>query len=189
MKLIYLKFALLTIFPLTLTSNALAVYRCTIDGKTVFQDSACPGSLGTISEDTQKRARQREIEKDNFLKHSLANNAMTSEERSQRPIALETQAKAAITERMIDPKSTDFRNIKVGMGIASRTLYATENVSGPPIIDVVCGEVNSKNRMGGYVGFKPFRWASDGRIALPDSDKFESVLNNLIVSSCARIHK
>ena len=114
---------------------------------------------------------------------------MTSEERLQRPKVLEAQAIAAVTERMIDPKSTDFRNVKVYMNVASRTFYGADNASGPPVIDVVCGEVNSKNKFGGYVGFKRFRWASDGKLGLPEADKFESALNALIIQACARLEK
>ena len=167
----------------------MAVYRCTVNGKLVFQDSACSNSLGTVAEDVQRRAKQSEIEKENFLKHSLAENSMTSEERLTRPKVLEAKAKAAVTERMIDPKSTEFRNVKVHMNVTSRTFYGADNASGPPVIDVVCGEVNSKNKFGGYVGFKPFRWANDGKLGLPEADKFESVLNALISQSCARLEK
>lgn len=47
-------------------------------------------------------------------------------------------AKKAIEENLVDPSSVQYRNI---------TAYS-ENV--------VCGEVNAKNKMGGYVGFKSF---------------------------------
>ena len=47
-------------------------------------------------------------------------------------------AEDAIRLQLIDPKSADFRNILVSKS------------------GVVCGEVNSKNRFGGYVGFRAF---------------------------------
>lgn len=50
-------------------------------------------------------------------------------------------AKRAIEARLIDPSSTQYRNIKV-----KEVSYDT----------FVCGEVNVKDRKGGYVGFEPF---------------------------------
>jgi hypothetical protein len=47
-------------------------------------------------------------------------------------------AEDAIRYQLIDPKSADFRNT-----------FAAKS-------GVVCGEVNSKNRFGGYVGFREF---------------------------------
>lgn len=47
-------------------------------------------------------------------------------------------AKRSIEERLLDPSSVQYRNVKA----------YSENV--------VCGEVNGKNTMGGYVGYKPF---------------------------------
>jgi hypothetical protein len=49
----------------------------------------------------------------------------------------------SVRQEMIDPDSTQFRNLRVlpGRGEDQR---------------IVCGEVNSKNRLGGYVGFKHF---------------------------------
>lgn len=42
--------------------------------------------------------------------------------------------------RLFDPKSAEFRGI-----VRSKLLS-----------DVICGEINAKNRFGGYVGFMPF---------------------------------
>lgn len=50
-----------------------------------------------------------------------------------------SQAKRLAREQLIDPDSAQFRNMAVS---------AKGNI--------VCGEVNSKNRMGGYVGYQPF---------------------------------
>ena len=184
-----MKFVLPILAFLIFTTNALAVNRCLVDGKTVFQDSACPGSLGTVGEETQRRAKRNEEEKDSFLKHSLAGNCTAQDCRTEKLRVLEAEAKAAVVERMIDPKSTEFRNVKAYAGVSARKFYAAENISGPLVIDVVCGEVNSKNKLGGYVGFKPFRWASDGKLGLPDPDKFQAVLSRLIVQSCVGLEK
>lgn len=48
------------------------------------------------------------------------------------------EGKAAVLENLKDPDSAKFRNLKT-----SRDLF-------------LCGEVNAKNSMGGYVGFKRF---------------------------------
>lgn len=59
---------------------------------------------------------------------------------------MEEKAKKAIANNLKDPGSAQFRNIRE---------------SSPGIL---CGEVNAKNAMGGYVGFKRFTW----HIAAPD---------------------
>lgn len=41
---------------------ALAVNRCTIDGKTVYQDPPCPGTLGTVGEELKAKEDQRKWE-------------------------------------------------------------------------------------------------------------------------------
>lgn len=51
------------------------------------------------------------------------------------------QAKVAISKDLKDPSSAQFRNVRV--------------ISGK-----VCGEVNAKNAMGGYVGFQRFWWVN-----------------------------
>jgi hypothetical protein len=52
-----------------------------------------------------------------------------------RPISV---AKDAIKKKLSDPESAQWRNVRLVESIA------------------VCGEVNAKNRLGGYVGFTPF---------------------------------
>jgi hypothetical protein len=51
------------------------------------------------------------------------------------------RAKATLTEEFNDPESANFRRLSVTQDKAGRTL---------------CGEVNAKNRMGGYVGYRRF---------------------------------
>lgn len=51
------------------------------------------------------------------------------------------QAKKAVRFNLKDPDSAQFRNIR------------------QPSTGVVCGEVNAKNAMGGYVGFQRFEWS------------------------------
>lgn len=68
--------------------------------------------------------------------------------------ALIDAAKRAIGARMFDPYSAQFENI---------TLGATAK-GGP----VVCGTVNAKNRMGGYVGRRPFWYIDDQTFDVTD---------------------
>ena len=48
----------------------------------------------------------------------------------------------ATTERLVDPNSAQFRNVRAQDITVS--------------LRKVCGEVNGKNRMGGYIGFSGF---------------------------------
>ncbi|MGR6534027.1 hypothetical protein [Brevundimonas sp. RM1] len=66
------------------------------------------------------------------------------------PSALDVRdAKDAVRNTLRDPGSAEFRRIKVVRS------------DGQP--RVVCGEVNSKNAFGGYVGFRDFYYR-DGRL-------------------------
>ena len=62
--------------------------------------------------------------------------------------------KNALVDRAFDPDSVKFRNLVWKNPI---------DKSGRQIV-VLCGEVNSKNRMGGYIGFQKFY--SDGEGSL-----------------------
>ena len=53
---------------------------------------------------------------------------------------MEERAKKTIADSLKDPGSAQFRNIR-------------ETSPG-----ILCGEVNGKNAMGGYVGFQRFEW-------------------------------
>jgi hypothetical protein len=61
------------------------------------------------------------------------------------------RAKAAIARQFVDPESTRFRNVFQSQDIetGNRTF--------------VCGELNTKNRMGGYVGYTRFLIEVNGR--------------------------
>ena len=69
---------------------------------------------------------------------------------------VEDLGKAAVLARLRDPNSAEFRRLKVVLNVDSNsTLHKRKQ-------DVVCGEVNAKNGLGGYAGFVPFVWASQG---------------------------
>ena len=66
--------------------------------------------------------------------------ASVSPEQSQLE-SMKERAKKAVSANLKDPESAQFRNIR-------------ETTPG-----FLCGEVNAKNAMGGYVGFKRFEWS------------------------------
>lgn len=57
-------------------------------------------------------------------------------------------ARQIISQRMLDPSSLQMRNAKV------LTLTSPQGKQ----VQVLCGEYNAKNRMGGYTGFKVFAY-------------------------------
>lgn len=64
--------------------------------------------------------------------------------------------KSAVQELLVDPDSADFKKV----------VFVTD-VSGTPYS---CGEVNSKNRMGGYTGYKGFITAGDKNYTLIEGE-------------------
>lgn len=72
---------------------------------------------------------------------------------------LEKDGVEAVRAAMLDPESAQFRNVRV---VANR--------GGGKL---VCGEVNSKNRLGGYVGFQPFL-VDGGDVMTPGTDQYTS---------------
>ena len=67
----------------------------------------------------------------------------------QRFFSHEAKVIRLVQATLTDPESAQFRGVRRS-GSASFT----------------CGEVNAKNRMGGYVGFTPFMVAADGAVTL-----------------------
>ena len=66
-----------------------------------------------------------------------------------RQYAPEARIYTKVRMTLTDPESAQFRNFRTN---------ASTGVS--------CGEVNAKNKLGGYVGFKKFLAAADGSVAL-----------------------
>lgn len=65
------------------------------------------------------------------------------------------RARAAVLEKLKDPESARFRNI--------RSVGPKDDLG-----EVICGEVNAKNEMGGYVGFQTFFFTpKDGGVLIP----------------------
>lgn len=65
--------------------------------------------------------------------------------------AVKDRAVAVLRDRMKDPASLEIRN-----------LVAVKHGEW----DVVCGEYNAKNSLGGYVGFQRFAWRGNGDFAM-----------------------
>jgi hypothetical protein len=82
-------------------------------------------------------------------------------------IAWMDKGKNAVKQRLKDPSSVEFRNVYFHRGSES--------------IPVTCGEVNSKNSFGGYVGFQKF--ISGGSLELTflenEVSDFHNVWNQL----------
>jgi hypothetical protein len=60
--------------------------------------------------------------------------------------SMRTQVERTVTNRFFDPESARFRDIRAAKVSLADGTSATR----------VCGQVNAKNRMGGYVGYKYF---------------------------------
>lgn len=183
-----MKYAHIILFLLLPVLDAQAIYRCEVKGQTIFQDSACIGSLGTHAKDFNRRAKRQELENEQILQNSLRETTMRPEERTQRASNSEKQARAAVVEFMIDPNSSELRKIKTYAGIRIQKIYPSD--ASISLTDLVCGEVNSKNRMGGYVGFKPFFWTShDKKLVMADPIILTAMMNDMIIRTCADVAK
>jgi hypothetical protein len=73
--------------------------------------------------------------------------------------ALVASAKAAVTQTLRDPESTEFRSVVVRHRNC-RSGTCIEDPAGPAL---VCGEYNAKNGYGGYAGYDRFIY-SGGRL-------------------------
>ncbi|MBM3927043.1 MAG: hypothetical protein FJ335_01070 [Sphingomonadales bacterium] len=70
-------------------------------------------------------------------------------------------AQALIKRSLIDPDSVQFRDVK----------YGKPTVQGGPS-EIVCGEYNSKTRLGGYVGFSRFLYdVKSGELWDPNDER------------------
>ena len=85
---------------------------------------------------------------------------------------LEDRASAALKDRLTDPLSLQLREVR-----------RSETNNG-----AVCGEFNSKNRMGGYVGFKPFTVGPDDRLVMVEDDASLDDLSTFI-EGCGTIEQ
>ena len=66
-------------------------------------------------------------------------------------VSMISKAKTAAAHDLRDPESVEFREIRV---------VSISNPQGSSIMSV-CGELNAKNEMGGYVGYMPFLYVAE----------------------------
>ncbi len=104
----------------------------------------------------QKAAAEAEAKKAEAAR--LKVEAEAAREKEEAPI--KKAAMEAVSERLLDPSSAQFRNVVVKRMSIPETAdrYSYTRVS-------VCGEVNAKNTYGGYVGFLPFGYLVSLEIA------------------------
>lgn len=98
---------------------------------------------------------------------------------SSKPISSRSaisQAKYLVSESMRDPEATRFKDE-----------FGAYELSNGDI--VVCGTVNGKNAMGGYVGYRPFyirmRNNASASFHVPSEDDTYSVVANSVRQACA----
>ncbi|GEM_PF-7133550 len=98
----------------------------------------------------------------NIFSHEISNNDNSYQ--VQQAVWIE-QGKDAVKTRLKAPSSAEFRNV-----------FFSQK-SGTP---VTCGEVNSKNSLGGYAGYKAFVSDGGSRTFLADDvDNFAEVWSEL----------
>lgn len=73
-----------------------------------------------------------------FANIALLQNSFAKTEKKIKELPVISNAKASITKSLKDPDSANFRNV-----------FTIDGIN-------VCGEINSKNSYGGYVGFTRF---------------------------------
>lgn len=108
------------------------------------------------------------------------------DELAKRMAQAQESMKASFDRRLIDPSSLQIRNLKVFLAVPTYKLRASG--SNATSADVVCGEFNSKNRMGGYVGFKYFYWDSDKNdVYMTDLKDFSQIMEEMATKTCATL--
>ena len=143
--------------------------------------------------DSNRRMLQREREaKERLAKQEAealaTRGTATTGNEGERKARAEQAMRTYFEQTLIDPSSVQFRNLQVFLDVPGSKLR-TKGSKTTPLVDVVCGEMNSKNRMGGYVGFKPFYWDSDEKKAVGPLDNRElgAIMEDLARRTCASL--
>lgn len=84
------------------------------------------------------------------------------------------KAMESVRKTLVDPNSASFRNVRVLEGYSSH---------------LVCGEVNAKNSLGGYIGFKKFIVLSNKVSIFDDDDYIEIDFNRNPTQACEKLVK
>ena len=187
------------------------LFKCTVGGKVQYQQTACASGEEKALDDSNRRMLQREREAKERLAKQEADALTAASDAKSRLAKQETDALTAkgatgagnegerkaraeqamrsyFEQTLIDPSSVQFRNLQVFLDVPGSKLRTSGSKSGP-LVDVVCGEMNSKNRMGGYVGFKHFYWDSDEKKAVGplDDRQLGAIMEDLARRTCAKL--
>lgn len=77
--------------------------------------------------------------------------------------ALISTAKQVLERDLFDPSGAQYRNMRVAEPLPASVSEKRQSVPAG-----VCGQVNAKNQLGGYVGFRPFIWITgEKEVGLP----------------------
>lgn len=187
------------------------LFKCTVGGKVQYQQMACAAGEEKALDDSKRRMFQREREakerlakqeadalavardsKDRLMRQEAdaltAKGAAGVGNEGARKVRAEQAMRSYFEQTLIDPSSVQFRNLQVFLDVPGSKLRTSGSKSGP-LVDVVCGEMNSKNRMGGYVGFKHFYWDSDEKKAVGplDDRQLGAIMEDLVRRTCAKL--
>ena len=169
------------------------LFKCTVGGKVQYQQTPCAGGEEKALDDSNRRMLQREREAKERLAKQEANALATkgaggTGNEGERKARVEQAMRSYFEQTLIDPSSVQFRNLQVFLDVPGSKLRTSGSKSGP-LVDVVCGEMNSKNRMGGYVGFKHFYWDSDEKKAVGplDDRQLGAIMEDLARRTCAKL--
>lgn len=167
------------------------LFKCTVGGKVQYQQTPCAGGEEKALDDSNRRMLQREREaKERLAKQEsnalAAKGAGGAGNEGERKAKAEQAMRSYFEQTLIDPSSVQFRNLQVFLDVPGSKLR-TSGSKTTPLVDVVCGEMNSKNRMGGYVGFKHFYWDSDEKKAVGplDDRQLGAIMEDLAQRTCA----
>lgn len=166
-------------------------FKCTVGGKVQYQQMPCADGQEKVLDDSNRRMLQREREaKERLTKQEgealTAKGGAGAGNEGERHAKADQAMRSYFEQTLIDPSSVQFRNLRVFLDVPGSKLRKSGSKT-TPLVDVVCGEVNSKNRMGGYVGFRHFYWDSDERKAVGPLDDREmgAILEGVAQRTCA----
>lgn len=177
------------------------LYKCVVDGKVVYQQIACFSGEEKALDDSQRRMYLREkearIKQENNERETRNNENLAIEnlknggnaDSSDRRAKAEQNMRAYFDRILFDPSSVQFRSLKIILDVPGSKLRSGGSKT-TPLVDVVCGEVNSKNRFGGYVGFRYFLWDSDSKRVSGslDGSDLNTLLQELTRDKCLHLN-
>ena len=130
---------------------------------------------------TQEAAEQ--VAQEAASKKAAEESAKNAEEAEKK--AAEQDMRVYFNKLLVDPGSVQFRDLKIYLNVPTPKL----RTAGTGEVNVVCGEYNSKNRLGGYVGFKYFYWDSEKKEAFQSSDSLLGpMMEEIALKTCASLN-